>query len=110
MSISWRLKHHLATHLHIYTVTDFQKRIVKKTGVKISIANLCKYVNGTPKLIRLETIEILCTALDCNLDDFFRVSPKKMDPEKTRKLSYKNTPHSKIAVKNFPTPKDYDSK
>jgi len=107
MSISWRLKHSLATRYQIYTVTEFQKRIVKKTGVRISIANLCKYVNGTPKLIRLETIEILCTALECGLDEFLRVLPKKMDPEKKRKLSYKNTPSSKIAVKAFPEPEDY---
>lgn len=109
MSISWRLKQNLVTRHQIYTVTDFQKQIVRKTGVKISIANLCKYVNDTPKLIRLETIEILCTALDCNLDELLRVLPKKMDPAKTRKLSYKNTPHSKIAVKQFPNPEDYDS-
>lgn len=108
MSISWRIKNHLATSHQIYSVTEFQKRIVKKTGVKISIANLCNYVNHTPKLIRLETIEILCSALDCELAEFLRVSPKKMNPEKKRKLSYKNTPRSKIAVKQFPAPEDYD--
>lgn len=107
MSISWRLKNHLATRYQIYTVTEFQKRIIKKTGVKISLANLCNYVNDTPKLIRLETIEILCSALECNLEEFLRVSAKKMDPEKKRKLSYKNTPQSKIAVKQFPAPEDY---
>ena len=107
MSISWRLKNYLAVHHQIYTVTEFQKRIVKKTGVKISLANLCNCVNDTPKLIRLETVEILCSALGCELGDFLRISAKKMDPEKKRKLSYKNTPHTKIAVKQFPSPEDY---
>ena len=109
MSIHWKLKSHLACRYQVYTVTEFQKHVVKKTGVRISIANLCKYVNRIPKVIRLETVEILCTALDCNLSDFLTVLPnKKLDPEKKRKLSYKNTPRSKIATKTFPEPGDYE--
>ncbi len=108
MSISWKLKSYLAVKHQIYTVTEFQKEIVKKTGVRVSIANLCKLVNHEPKLIRLETIEILCTSLDCELSDFLKVYPKKMDPRKKRKLSIKNTPLSKIAIKTFPVPGEYE--
>lgn len=93
----------------IYTVTAFQRRIVNKTGVRISVGNLCNYVNDTPKLLRLDTVEILCTALECELSAFLQVRPKKMDSEKKRKLSFKNTPTSKIAVKTFPEPEDYNS-
>jgi len=107
MTISWRLKNYLAVHHQIYSVTEFQKLIVKKTGVKISLTNLCKYVNDRPKLMRTETVEILCSALECNLNKFLSISPKKMDPGKKRKLSYKNTPRSKVAVKEFPGPEDY---
>jgi putative transcriptional regulator len=107
--IRWKLKNLLATKYQIYTVTELRKRIVKKTGVVISVANLCKYVNQTPKMIRLETIEIICSSLECDLETILSVTPKTFKSEKTRKLSFKNTPKSKIeSSKQFPEPGDYE--
>lgn len=108
--IRWRLKSVLSEKHQIYSVTDLQKLIVKKTGIVISVANLCKYVNRQPKMIRLETIEIICTALECELSSILKVSPKAFDPEKKSKLSFKNTPKAKIAIKSFPEPKDYEER
>ena len=105
--IQWRLKS-AASKRQIYTVTDLQKLIVKKTGVVISVANLCKYVNRRPKLIRLETLEIICTALECELASFLKVGPAVFKADRIRKLSFKNTPKSKIGTKSFPEPKDYE--
>ena len=107
--VKWTFKSFLATKHQIYTVTELQKRIVKKTGVAISLAQLCKLVNGTPSMLRLSTVEIICSALGCELSGFLQVGPKAMNPEKTRKLSHKNTPKSKIGVKSFPAPGDYEN-
>lgn len=106
--IRWKLKAVLAKKYHIYTATNLQKLIIKKTGVVISVANLCKYVNAEPKMIRLETMEILCSALECDLSSLLSVKPKTFSPERLRKLSFKNTPKAKIATKNFPAPRDYE--
>ena len=106
--IQWKLKSELAKRHQLYTVTDLQKLIVKKTGVVISVANLCKYVNQRPRMIRLETMEIICSALECELATLLKIGPKAFKAEKTRKLSFKNTPKSKIGVKSFPEPKDYE--
>ena len=108
MAIRWNLKSYLAQKHQIYTVTDFQKLIVKKTGVVISVANLCKLVNAKPILIRLETAEIICSSLGCPLSEFLEVTPKIMDASRKKKLSFKNTPKVKIAVKSFPVPSDYE--
>lgn len=107
--IRWKLKSEMVEKHQIYSVTGLQKLIVKKTGVVISVANLCKYVNGQPKMIRLETIEIICTALECELSSILKVGPKAFNPDKKTKLSFKNTPKSKIATKGFPEPGDYES-
>ena len=107
MAIRWTFKQYLATKHHVYTASELQKRVVKETGVVISVAQLCKLVNARPQLIRLETAEILCSALSCELRDFLRITPREMNPNKKRKLSYKNTPHAKIAVKAFPSPEDF---
>ncbi len=107
--IRWKLKSVMVEKHQIYSVTGLQKLIVKKTGVVISVANLCKYVNGQPKMIRLETIEIICTALECELASLLKVGPKTFNPDKKTKLSFKNTPKAKIATKGFPEPGDYES-
>jgi DNA-binding Xre family transcriptional regulator len=112
MAIHWRLKTYIATRHGIYKAVTFQKIIVRKTGVLISIQNLCNYLEKKPKSIRLKTIEILCTALDCELGDFCEVKPlPSIKPGSAeagaRKLSYQNTPLSKRAVRDFPDPKAY---
>jgi DNA-binding Xre family transcriptional regulator len=106
--IKWKFKSFLAEKHQIYSVTELQKRIVKRTGVAISLAHLCKLVNGRPSMLRLSTTEILCTALACELNDFLEVGPKAMNPDRPRKLSFKNTPKSKIGAKNFPSPTNYE--
>lgn len=106
MAIGWRLKTYLARQ-GIFSATGLQKHITKNTGVVISLQNLCNYVNGQPRSIRLKTLEILCTALECELSAFCTVKPGKMDPQNVRKLSYLTTPVSKRNLHRFPDPEDY---
>ncbi len=63
-------------------------------------------MNKKPKMLRLETIEVLCTALDCDLKNFCNVTPGKFK-KINQKLSYKNTPLSKKGINSFPNPEDY---
>lgn len=106
MAISWRLKTYLSKH-GIYQATSLQKRIVNKTGVLISAQNLCNYLNGKPKSIRLKTVQLIITALGCELSDFLEIGPDDSTVGETKKLSYQNTPLSKRAVSQFPDPKNY---
>ncbi|MCK5537501.1 MAG: helix-turn-helix transcriptional regulator [Bacteroidales bacterium] len=109
MSTSWRLKSYIAQNHSIYTATDFQKKIIKKTGIIISLVQLSKILKKKPVLIRLETMEIICSALNCNLTQFMNIKPKKYKLIKgeEKKLSYKNTPHSQRGVHQFPDPQNY---
>jgi len=108
MAVHWRLKTHLATKHGIYGATAFQRLIVKKTGVLISLQNLCNYLEKKPKMIPLQTMELLITALGCRIEDFCHITPGSYSlPSIPKKLSCKNTPLSKRASKNFPDPEDY---
>lgn len=60
-----------------------------------------------PKMIRLETDLVICSALECDLSHFLLINPIKMNPEKKKKLSFKNTPKNKIALSALPSPSDY---
>ena len=109
MGVRWTLRSHLVEKEQIYRAVDLRKLIVKKTGVVISNQQLGNLLNESPKMIRLSTIEVLCSALECNLSDFLEVTPQQrvQKPENRRKLSFKNTPKNKIGVKNFPVPTNY---
>jgi len=107
VGVKWHLKSFVVHKHQIYTATDLQRLVLKKTGIVISISHLCNYLNKKPKMIRFESLEIVCSALGCNLNDFFQITPKKMNPNRKRKLAHNKTPQSKIAVKSFPDPEDY---
>ena len=107
MAIRWTFKQYLASKHQIYSSTVLKKKITEETGVVISIGQLCKLVNGQPKMIRFETAEVLCSALQCKLSDFLVITKKPMNPAQSRKLSYKNTPRGKIGIRAFPVPADY---
>jgi len=110
MAIYWRLRTYLATKHGIYTVAKFQKTITKATGVIVSVQNLRKYLNKKPKLIPLKTIELFCTALNCELSCFCEVKPilPNKIPNKLTKLSFHNTPLKNRVTKSFPDPNHYE--
>ena len=83
MSIKWNFKKYLEQKHSIYSATELKKLINKKTGISISLQNTCNYLNNKPAMIRLETMEIICTALDCTLHDFLEINPSNKAPIKT---------------------------
>lgn len=107
MAVNWRLKTYLAKEHGIFKAVDLRAKIIEKTNIQISLQHICGLLSGKPKSIKLKTIEILCSALDCSLSDFLEVKPGKVFSEQLRKLSFENTPHSVRAKSNFPDPKDY---
>ena len=108
--MSWRLKTYLATRHGIFKATELRKKIIAETNIAISLQNLCNLLNGKPQALRLRTIEILCTALACELSDFCQVRAGKVKSEGLRKLSFQNTPYKVRAKSQFPDPTDYDSR
>lgn len=107
MSIEWKLKSVLATKYGIYTAKELQKLIVKKTGVHISISNICNYIHKKPKRLNLETLELIVSTLGCHLSDFCDVHPREYSAKTTKKLGAKFVPKSKLAKLSFPDPRNF---
>lgn len=106
MAIQWRLKSFVSSR-GIYRARDLQRKITEKTGIIISLQNICNLLKEKPLGVKLKTIEIICTALDCNMTDFCNISAGKFDPTNVRKLSFHNTPHKNRGSAELPEPKDY---
>ncbi len=112
MAIQWRIRALIAQRFQIYRLTEIQEKIIDRTGVKISLQQLSEIVNKRPKSLKLSTMEIICTALDCKLSDFCEVMPSQSiakKRKKIRKLSPSNVPISKRNIREFPDPNDYQS-
>jgi DNA-binding Xre family transcriptional regulator len=108
MAIQWKLKTYLATQHGIYNALAFQRKITLKTGIIVSLQNLCNYLEHKPKQLPLQTAELFVSALECQLEDFLQITPLTLKTlGEPKKHSYKNTPHSKRAIQSFPNPDDY---
>lgn len=107
MAINWHLKTYLAQKHGIFRAIDLRRKVIEKTNIQISKQQICNLFNNKPKSLKLKTIEIICTALDCQLSDFCNVKTGKIHSKNLRKLSFENTPHKMRGKNSFPDPKDY---
>lgn len=110
MSIKWSLKTYLAKKHQIFTATELQKLIVDKTKIKISLQNICTLLKKKPSSIRFKTMEVICTSLDCSLNNFCDVTPGKFNLNQIKRLSPHNTPNKVKFSSDFPNPVDYEQR
>lgn len=75
MPIIWNLRKWLALNRDIYRPADLQLLLREKAGVILSHQAVATLMHSTPSALRLQTIQALCTALDCKLSDFCEVLP-----------------------------------
>lgn len=68
MSVKWKLRNIMAKN-EIWTGTELQKQIVDTTGYSISLPSITALINDPPKMIRVETLDALCTTLNCTPND-----------------------------------------
>ncbi len=108
MAVYWHLKTYLAKKHGIFKAVHLQKHIVQKTGVLISTQNLCNLLNKKPSALRLKTIEILCTSLECKLEDFCSVGPRNFKNDSVKKLSAQTATNKAKSKTLLPDPKDYE--
>ncbi|HEU5381852.1 MAG TPA: helix-turn-helix domain-containing protein [Ktedonobacteraceae bacterium] len=118
MPIVWNLKKWLAVERDIYRPSELQTLLAEKAGVQISLQAVSALINGTPNALRLQTIQALCNALNCELQDFCRVLPdSQQEQQKQRKVAggepvrlYGSKEPAKTAESIFPDPHEYQTR
>lgn len=117
MAVVWTLKKWLAVERDIYRASQLQALLAKKAGVQLSLQAISVLINGEPQALRLQTIQALCTALDCKLSDFCDVLPDTVTERRKKKASgdtpsklYGGRPASKEPDSIFPDPRNFGSK
>jgi DNA-binding Xre family transcriptional regulator len=75
MAFGWKLKERLAAHHQLYQLADIQRVIEERTGVRWSLETISQLVNKIPRSLRVQTMQTICTAFDCGLDDICEITP-----------------------------------
>lgn len=88
MSIEWKLRQVMAKN-DIWSGSELLRRMEDKAGYSISAASISALMNDIPKMIRTETLDALCTALECSPNDLINHRP-------TRSKINKNTKNTSI--------------
>jgi hypothetical protein len=76
MQVRWILRDWLRTKHGLTRPTDISRVIFERTGYKLSPQAISELLKHQPKMLRLDTIQALCSALDCRLSDFCEVLPR----------------------------------
>ena len=74
MPIKWKLREWLRRERDQTRPTDISRMIYRRTGYKISVQAIAELLNN-PKMLRLETMEAICSSFDCKISDFLEVIP-----------------------------------
>lgn len=77
MPMQWTLRKWLAVTHDLYGATALRQRILDTTGVDISAQALGELLRKSPRALRVDTVQAICTALQCKLSDFCEVIPGK---------------------------------
>lgn len=68
MTITWNLTH-VMYQKEVFSVTELKKLIEEKGNLAISVPAVHRLVNKLPQEIKFSTLNALCCALDCDIDD-----------------------------------------
>lgn len=68
MSIEWKLRQVMAKK-NVWTGSELLRMMEDKAGFTMTPASISALLNEKPKLIRVETLDALCTALECSPEE-----------------------------------------
>lgn len=75
--IKWKLKQ-VMVDKGLWTGQELLDLLEKKAGIIISHTAVMQLIKQQPKAIRLQTLEALCTALNCNPWDLIEYKPAQV--------------------------------
>ncbi|SDI41552.1 DNA-binding transcriptional regulator, XRE family [Planococcus glaciei] len=102
MSIEWKLRQIMAKN-DVWTGSELLRLMEDKAGYSMSPASISALINDTPKLIRVETLDALCTALDCTPNDLVVHKSSFIGSMKTPRV-ISNNKQEKEVVNKRPLP------
>lgn len=80
MSLEWRLRKVMADK-GIWTGSELGRLMKEIAGYSLSAASISALMNEEPKQVKAETMDALCTALECTPSDLWKHKPTYIKKE-----------------------------
>ena len=74
MALEWRLRNVMADK-EIWSGSELARLMKEKSGYSLSAPSISALLNGDPKQVKANTMDALCTALDCSPADLWKHTP-----------------------------------
>jgi len=74
MSLEWRLRKVMAER-EIWSGAQLGRLMEQKAGYKLSPPSISALLTEEPKQVKTQTMDALCTALDCTPSDLWKHTP-----------------------------------
>ncbi len=71
MALEWRLRRVMAEK-NIWSGAELGRLLQDLAGYKLSAASISALINEQPKQVKAETMDALCTALECTPNDLWK--------------------------------------
>jgi DNA-binding Xre family transcriptional regulator len=75
MAVVWNLKKWLAIEHDIFRPSELQAILAERANTHLSLQAISTLINNPPQALRMNTMQALCNALNCQVSDFFDVTP-----------------------------------
>lgn len=102
MSIEWRLRKIMAER-GLWSGAELGRALYDKAGFKISPPSISALLTQEPKQIKIQTLDALCTALECTPNDLWKHTPTQISniekpkvQEDGKVVNYPNNSESKL--------------
>ncbi|MFC0213727.1 helix-turn-helix domain-containing protein [Paenibacillus chartarius] len=73
--IVWMLRQLMAQR-GIWSGAALQRLLLEKAGYRLSAPSISALITSQPKQVKAETMDALCTALDCTPNDLWAYTPQ----------------------------------
>lgn len=88
MAIEWRLRKVMADR-GIWSGAELGRLLEDRAGYKLSPPSISALLTAEPKQVKTQTMDALCTALECTPNDLWKHTPtpiKKLDRPSNKKM------------------------
>lgn len=74
MALEWRLRKVMAEK-EVWSGSELARLMKEKAGYSLSAPAISALLNSNPKHVKADTMDALCTALDCTPGDLWKHTP-----------------------------------
>src|ERR1051326_1915146 len=84
MSLEWRLRQVMASR-GVWSGAELLRLMEQKAGYKLSAPSMSALLTETPRQVKTQTMDALCTALDCTPADLWHHTPSIIETDSPEK-------------------------